>query len=317
MAESESFKKINLVRIAHVFYQHADAAKQTRFLQDFGLEITKHVGPKTYFRGTGPEPFLYCLISSDKNEFGGVAFVVESRDDLELAAKTLPGATGIREMTDEPGGGVCVTFKDPTDGFPFHLVYGQTLVDPTEEAKLPKTNFVRIHFSVPFCTCTCPSPVHKLGHVGMCVTNFANAYDFYTSRFNFVPSDLVHDETGRDISAFLHLDRGSELVDHHCFFFFQGPKSHVHHSSFETRDFDTQLLGHDWLRQRGYENCWGVGRHIMGSQIFDYWFDPSRFILEHYVDGDLVDSSHPTQRSKASPDSLHVWGPDLPESFLE
>lgn len=130
----------------------------------------------------------------------------------------------------------------------------------------------------------------------MCVTDFAKAFDFYTTRFNFKPSDvstdsgqlaasihyhiyshqsfiaqLIHDPTGRDITTFLHLDRGSELVDHHCFFFFEGPKSHVHHSSFETHDFDTQVLGHDWLRSKGYESCWGVGRHIMGSQIFDYW----------------------------------------------
>jgi hypothetical protein len=41
---------------------------------------------------------------------------------------------------------------------------------------------------------------------------------------------------------------------------------------FEMHDFDTQVLGHDWLRSKGYANCWGVGRHIMGSQIFDYWY---------------------------------------------
>lgn len=142
----------------------------------------------------------------------------------------------------------------------------------------------------------------------MCVTDFAAAYQFYTSRFNFVPSDIVHDAEDRDITTFLHLDRGDELVDHHCFFFFEGPVSHVHHSSYETYDFDTQVLGHDWLRGKGYENCWGVGRHVMGSQIFDYWFDTSKFILEHYVDGDLVNQSCKTNRSQASPDGLHVWG---------
>lgn len=46
----------------------------------------------------------------------------------------------------------------------------------------------------------------------------------------------------------------------------------------------------------------------MGSQIFDYWFDPSRFVMEHYVDGDLLDANYPTQRTEASPDNLHVWG---------
>jgi hypothetical protein len=48
--------------------------------------------------------------------------------------------------------------------------------------------------------------------------------------------------------------------------------SHVHHSSFEVNDFDTQTLGHDWLRGKGWTNCWGIGRHVLGSQIFDYWY---------------------------------------------
>lgn len=39
-----------------------------------------------------------------------------------------------------------------------------------------------------------------------------------------------------------------------------------------------------------------------------YRFDPSRFILEHYVDGDLVNDQNPTNRSPASKDNLHVWG---------
>lgn len=50
-----------------------------------------------------------------------------------------------------------------------------------------------------------------------------------------------------------------------------GPKFHVHHSSFEVHDFDAQALGHQWLKKEGYELAWGVGRHVLGSQIFDYW----------------------------------------------
>ena len=114
--------------------------------------------------------------------------------------------------------------------------------------------------------------VHKLGHFGLCVTDFAKSLEFWTGYFNFKPSDLLHDEDGVDMTAFMHLDRGFELVDHHSFFMFAGPKGHVHHSSFEVFDFDTQVLGHDWLNKKGYENCWGVGRHILGSQIFDYWY---------------------------------------------
>ncbi|KAH6868865.1 oxidoreductase [Thelonectria olida] len=303
-------RPIRLVRIAHVYYTHKDIEKARQFLGDFGFEEAKRVGNVSYYRGTGPDPFVYCAKEGDENEFGGVAFVVESIEELEYASKTLPNATEVYQMADSPGSGYCVTFKDPMDGFPFHLVCDQAsdkaVALPQLRYNFPMEKHRPGNATQRFQNT--PAPIHKLGHFGMCVTDFAKAFRFYTTRFNFAPSDLIHDPSGKDITTFLHLDRGADLVDHHCFFFFEGPKSHVHHSSFETHDFDTQLLGHHWLRQKGYENCWGVGRHIMGSQIFDYWFDPSRFILEHYVDGDLVNNKHPTNRSLASKDSLHIWG---------
>lgn len=110
------------------------------------------------------------------------------------------------------------------------------------------------------------------------------------------------------MTVFYRLDRGQEAVDHHCFFFYEGSEYHIHHTSYETYDFDAQALGHDWLLHRGHRPCWGIGRHIMGSQIFDYWFDPHGFIMEHYVDGDLLDNTEPTQYSLATPENLHIWG---------
>ncbi|KAK3318145.1 Glyoxalase/Bleomycin resistance protein/Dihydroxybiphenyl dioxygenase [Apodospora peruviana] len=319
-----SLKKINLVRIAHVYYKHEKIDEAKQFMDDFGFVEAGQVGKKTYYRGYGTEPFVVALEAATKTEFGGAAFVVESEEDLEQAARTLPNeckATDVYDLKDAPGGGRCVTFYDPVDGFPFHLVYGQTHVEPRDpgfptlkinyptEKNRGGNQFQRFKKR--------PAPVHKLGHFGMCVTDFAKCYDFYTKYFNFHPSELVHNDEGVNKTVFFRLNRGSELVDHHCFFFFEGPKMHVHHSSFETHDFDAQVLGHDWLRHKGYTNCWGVGRHVMGSQIFDYWFDPSGFILEHYVDGDLLDMTEPTHHTKAAPDNLHVWGPEVPATFLQ
>lgn len=116
---------------------------------------------------------------------------------------------------------------------------------------------------------------------------------------------------------FAHLDLGDTLVDHHCIFFSANPASaHVHHCSFEVHDFDTQQLGHQWLTKKGYKLAWGVGRHVLGSQIFDYWWDTTGNIVEHYADGDLVNQNTPIGYVKAGPDSLAVWGPEVPAEFL-
>jgi hypothetical protein len=309
MPESVLPRKISLRRIAHIYTTHIDLDTQVQFLLDFGFSVASKSENEVYFRGYGTEPFLICARKGTENAFGGTAFVVDSLEDLELATKHLPNASEIYD-SKAPGGGKCVTFHEPIDQVPFHLVYGQTPVEMTN-------TFPELEFNFPTHKHRAvgkfqrfkkgPAPTHKLGHFGLCVTDYARAYDFFTSNFNFKPSDIIHDQ-GKDITSFMHLDRGEELVDHHCFFFYQGPKPHMHHTSYEVHDFDSQLLGHDWLNSKGYENCWGVGRHVLGSQIFDYWFDPSRNIIEHYVDGDLVNDKVETTRTQAGPGNLHVWG---------
>ena len=104
MARSELPSRIRLVRLAHVYYTHADFDRAHQFLLDFGLKEIDHRGGKTFYRGYGTEPFVYCASEGDKAEFGGLTFVVESLQDLELAAKILPGATAIYN-SDAPGGG--------------------------------------------------------------------------------------------------------------------------------------------------------------------------------------------------------------------
>jgi hypothetical protein len=217
---SVPIKTIKLVRIAHVYYKHnKDVAKVREFMSDFGFLEVSQVGKKIYYRGYGTEPFVICLEESDETAFGGAAFVVESEEDLIHASKILPAETKpseVYELTDAPGGGKCVTFYDPVDGFPFHLVHGQTPVEATDPCfPVLKVNYVSIPKSLLIESCITntdmytykpmeknrgpntfqrfqkrPAPIHKLGHFGMCVTNFKKCYEFYSKYFNFFPSEV-------------------------------------------------------------------------------------------------------------------------------
>ncbi|KAE8143229.1 fungal-specific transcription factor domain-containing protein [Aspergillus pseudotamarii] len=150
MAASSNESRINLTRIAHVFYTHKEIDKAHQFLLDFGFQEVKRVGNDIYYRGTSSEPFVYCARRGENDEFGGAAFVVESESDL-FAATKLPGATGIYDFNDALGGGRCVTFHDPIDKFPFHLVHGQKA--HADEKVLPQLdyNFV-LTFLPPSCS---------------------------------------------------------------------------------------------------------------------------------------------------------------------
>lgn len=223
---SNPIKKIQLVRIAHVWYKHQDAEAAKRFAVDFGFVKAAEVGKTTFYRGYGTEPFCLAIEASDTTEFGGAAFVVESEEDLVHAAKTLPKecrATEVHEMKDIPGGGKRVTFYDPVDGFPFHLVHGQTPV-AREDPEFPilKFNYVSSCLACSACSSETdnpqpteknrgpnqfqrfkkrPAPVHKLGHFGMCVTNFAKCFEFYSTYFNFFPSEVSTADRGHPMMA--------------------------------------------------------------------------------------------------------------------
>jgi hypothetical protein len=88
------------------------------------------------------------------------------------------------------------------------------------------------------------------------------------------------------------------------------------HSAYQLTDLDEVAAGGEYLRERGYRHSWGIGRHIQGSQIFDYWRDRDGLMFEHYTDGDLFDSSVEPGWAPMSASGLSQWGPKATGDFL-
>jgi hypothetical protein len=107
----------------------------------------------------------------------------------------------------------------------------------------------------------------------------------------------------------MRCDRGDNLADHHTLFLAQLPgKLGLLHAAFEVANLDDLMLGHRHLKTRKWKPAWGVGRHIMGSQIFDYWKDPFGNELEHWTDGDLFTAADPPQKMPMSALLAVQWG---------
>ncbi|KAJ5794611.1 hypothetical protein N7457_001210 [Penicillium paradoxum] len=319
--------KVQLSRIAHVYFEHGDLEAFDKFAKDFGFIEAERKGNIIYYRGYGRDPYVYVASQSStrRSRFMGAAYIVIDEENFNKAAK-LPGATR-KSLDDAPGGGEMITFARP-NGTYLYVIYGQTerkvdgpdLPSATHEFQGPfntpfekprKGQFQRYRDG--------PALVHKLGHYGYVCKEFETELEFYTGNFNFVHSDILNipQFSPMDVMTFMHLDLGEEFTDHHTFFLQRASptvrETFVHHTSFEVADFDTQLMGHRYLANKGWKSVWGVGRHILGSQIFDYWYDTSKFKIEHYADGDVVNQENPTRREPLGP--LSVWGPDLPKDF--
>ncbi|KIN09009.1 hypothetical protein OIDMADRAFT_48845 [Oidiodendron maius Zn] len=322
--------QVNLVKISHMRYQHEDLLKISTFLRDFGMTVEKKTDTECWYRGYGPDPYVYYARKGPRGYLGGT-FEVESYKDLEKAMK-IPGvrvaSNGIEAMDNAPHGGYIVTILDP-EGFPLNLVFGQSApelragperLEFNDEKEKPRVRkFLRFSPG--------PAAIHKLGHYGLVVSNFDKQFKFYTENFNLVPSNILQVPTNpgsadrKSVAMFAHIDRGSDLVDHHSIFLTylppNGTTPHIHHCSFEVHDYDTQALGHEWLMKKGYELVWGLGRHLIGSQLFDYWWDTSKFMMEHYIDGDVVNDQTPVVVGPAGDAGLAAWGPEVPKTFLD
>ena len=148
-------------------------------------------------------------------------------------------------------------------------------------------------------------------HAVVNVGDFRESEAWYKERFGLVTSDEIRlgDDETTAIGAFLRCDRGPVHVDHHTLFLVGSGTPSFNHAAFEVRDHDDLMLGYSHLVAAGRDHQWGVGRHILGSQVFDYWNDPNGFTVEHWTDGDLFDAEHPPQVATLDELMGSQWGP--------
>lgn len=293
--------------IAYVRFGAPDLDRMEQFLTDFGLVVATRGDKIIYARGTDPSPYLHVTELGDP-EFRAVAFQAASADDLEAAAR-LPGAGPIEKLA-APGGGSVVRFSDP-DGYGVEIVHGREELSPLEirgasplnrGSDQPRRGTLQ---RVP----AGPSCVKRLGHVVLRVSDFRESEAWYKSRFGFLTSDEVYlGEKDNVITAFMRCDRGDSYTDHHTFLCVGIGEVGFDHAAFEVEDFDAVMAGHDHLVAKEYGHHAGIGRHILGSQVFDYWRDPWGRVLEHFTDGDLLNASHQAELHDPAAALGTQWG---------
>ena len=99
------------------------------------------------------------------------------------------------------------------------------------------------------------------------------------------------------------------MVDHHTLFLLGTGTYGFNHAAFEVHDFDDLMIGNTHLHAAGRRHQWGIGRHILGSQIYDYWLDPYGHMIEHWTDGDLFNTERPPAGADTGVLLGSQWGP--------
>jgi catechol 2,3-dioxygenase-like lactoylglutathione lyase family enzyme len=289
-----------------------DLDRMQRFLTDFGLEVGERTSDRLTMRSAESGYVAHVTERGDPQHVG-FALTADSLADLAtLAAET--GAT-VRERT-EVGGGHALTLVDPT-GLEVEVVHGLR-AKAAERGHDQAASAPKGRRNEPIRLNPRPSRVLRLGHVALFTPKLEASIAFYCERLGMKVTDTYLDERGTDrVGVFLRCGLGARFTDHHTIALIGAPVARFDHIAFEVDSLDEVMIGKAFLEsQNAYVHSWGVGRHVEGSQIFDYWRDPFGTKVEHWTDGDLVNDDYPSRQVRFTPAGLSQWGPPLGKDFL-
>ncbi|MEM7135177.1 MAG: VOC family protein [Myxococcota bacterium] len=306
------------IGIAYVVFARPSIDRATAFLRDFGIDLLLQQEGQAHYGSASREETFYVVRRENKARFVGLAMYVESEADLRALIRE--GFASEIEANAAPNGHPYVRMRDPS-GFEVHaVVRGDPKAKVRSPSSAPATVVNSPHRSprvdMPFAPPQGVPRVVRLGHVVMETLDLLESIRWYQRVFGLLVSDVQVLPDGTPVVAFCRCDLGDQPTDHHTVALGQGFRPGFEHAAFEVDNIEAVTRGQHRLREAGWKHSWGVGRHIMGSQVFDYWYDPYGAKHEHYADGDVVTASYPTGSSPFGPSHLAQWGPPMPASFV-
>ena len=303
--------------LAWLEFEKPDLTRAEAFARAFGFSTVLHASDELQLRGTDPGSPCVIVRRGPRSRFVGTAFAADDGADVER----LTSATGARtRRLPEAIGGVAVDLTDP-NGISVRVVAGTHELPglPPQEPhtfnfghELRRTNATQRPPRE-------PARVQRLGHVVLQSTKYIQTLNWYLDHIGLIVSDFMYYPGQRDrgpAMSFIRCDRGSTPADHHTLALALGPSNRYVHSAYQVCDLDAIAAGGEYLRELGYHRSWGIGRHIQGSQIFDYWRDPDGFLVEHFSDGDTFDNTLEPGWAPFTASGLAQWGPPATKDFL-
>jgi Glyoxalase/Bleomycin resistance protein/Dioxygenase superfamily len=303
--------------IAWLEFEKPDLVRAEAFAHAFGFATVLRTGSELQLRGTDHAAPCVLIRRGPTTRFRGMAFTAHDESDLLRLEK----ATGARTLAlPEAIGGRAIELVDPS-GIQVRIVTGTHQLDALP-AQAPHTfNFGDdLHrVNATQRPQRIPTTVQRLGHVVVQSTHYLAALNWYLDNLGMIVSDFMFFRGQRErgpTMSFIRCDRGTTPADHHTLAIALGPTNRYVHSAYQVCDLDALAAGGEYLKDHGYQRSWGIGRHIQGSQIFDYWRDPDGFIVEHFADGDVFDCTLEPGWAPFTASGLSQWGPRATNDFL-
>ena len=303
--------------LAWLEFQKPDLARAEAFAHVFGFSTVLRTDDELQLRGTDAGAPCVLVRRGPASRFVGMAF--QAADEADM--RRLADATGVRTRAlPETIGGRAIDLTDPS-GLPVRVIAGTHRHEAIAH-QLPHTfNFGHDlrRANATQRPAREAARVQRLGHVVLQTSKYREVLDWYLDHFGMIVSDFLYFPGQRErgpTMSFIRCDHGQTPADHHTLAIALGPSNRYVHSAYQVCDLDALAAGGEHLKDHGYQRSWGIGRHIQGSQIFDYWRDPDGLMVEHFTDGDMFDSTVEPGWAPFTSSGLSQWGPPTSKDFL-
>lgn len=295
----------------HVGFTVPDLEVGRRFYKTFGLDDHTS-GNDLVLRCDGRNQDQLRLIEGAKKRLAYMAF--GTNEDGLRTAKARLQAVGV-PLNQLPFKGVDegIWFRDP-DGLWVNLRVAEDAPSnraPAREVNMPgrtrRLTDRAFGAGIPIA----PVRPRRLGHLIKFTPDVRRSVDFYTRVLGMKESDRA-----QDVISFLRCSNGG---DHHTLAFAKSTHVGFHHLSFEVDSVDDIELGARNLIDAGYRDCFGLGRHVAGSNFFHYIRDPWGSLVEMFWDMDAIpeNDSGWTPRDGLPDEVTAVWAAaPPPEDFV-
>ena len=263
--------------IAWLEFERPDRVRAEAFARTFGFSAALRTSDELHLRGSDAGTPCVIVRKGERSRFVGVA--VDLMDPSGLPVRVVAGNSQLEPLLAQT---------------PHVFNFGHDVSRVNSTQRPPRV----------------PTRVQRLGHVVLQTTKYRQALDWYLDHFGLIVSDFQYYPGQRDrgpVMSFIRCVRGQTPADHHTLALALGPSNRYLHSAYQVSDIDALATGGQYLKDLGYKRSWGIGRHMQGSQIFDYWLDPDGFLVEHFSDGDMFDNSLEPGRAPFTASGLNQW----------
>ncbi|KPF84130.1 VOC family protein [Novosphingobium sp. AAP93] len=293
--------------IDHFAQQVPDLAEARRFYEAFGLDVHDEAGGLALYTFGNPHCWAR-LHPAAAMRLHYICFGIYAEDEAAFAAHL--DAAGVKRIAAPAGATEEGIWFAGFDGLLLNIRVADK-VSPMAKSSFVTHSTAAGESGAVFNSVAPKTLPRHLSHFAIYTSDVIAATAWYEQTLGLRLSD-----GSGPVVAFLHGAHGS---DHHLLALVTSTHRGLHHSSWDVGSVQEVGLGSAQMLRAGYTRGWGVGRHVLGGNYFYYASDPWGSHAEFSADIDYIpaDCDWPSNPGHDPGDSFYLWGPNLPEGFID